>query len=262
VEQNGSGRAPVVGLTSYREQARYWYWDHPAALLPQSYIDVVVAAGGAPVLLPPEPAAAPAVDVLDALVLTGGSDIDPRHYGADPHPRTGPPRPERDVTELAALHHALRRGIPVLGVCRGAQLLNVALGGTLHQHLPDAVGHDRHGAHPPMFGPIEVALAPGTVAESVLGATARVRCLHHQAIDRLGDGLVVSGRADDGTVEAVELAGHPFVVGVQWHPEQDTKDLRLVQALVTAAAASVAARAAGTDLVRARTAEIRGGVGA
>lgn len=233
---DASAPAPVVGLTSYREQARYWYWDHSATLLPDSYVDLVVAAGGVPVVLPAVPAAATAVDALDALVLTGGSDIDPAHYGAAAHPSIGPARAERDRTELAAVRIALRRGIPVLGICRGAQLLNVALGGTLHQHLPDVVGHDRHGATPPVFGTIDVALEPGSVVGTLLGATAQVRCLHHQAVDRLGDGLVVSARADDGVVEAIELAAHPFVVGVQWHPEQDLTDTRLMRALVAAAA--------------------------
>lgn len=238
-------RAPVVGLTSYREQARYWYWEHSATLLPDTYTDLVTAAGGVPVVLPAVPAAAAAVEALDALVLIGGSDVDPRRYGAVPHPRTGPPRPERDGMELAALDVALRRGIPVLGVCRGAQLLNVALGGTLHQHLPDVLGHAGHGAPPPLFSPTEVQIDTTSVVGSVLGPSATVNCLHHQAIDRLGTGLVVSARAADGTVEAVELAGHPFVVGVQWHPEQDLTDLRLARALVAAAGAAAAVPVSG-----------------
>ncbi|NMH90864.1 gamma-glutamyl-gamma-aminobutyrate hydrolase family protein [Pseudonocardia bannensis] len=221
----------------YGERARYWIWDHEAALLPRSYVDVVIASGGAPVLLPPVPAAAGAVDALDGLILTGGPDIGPVHYGADPHPETGAVRPERDAAELAVVRRALPRGLPVLGVCRGAQLLNVSLGGTLTQHLPDVLGHHRHNPAPGVFGPTAVRLSPGSRAAALLGERALVHCHHHQAIDRLGEGLVASGRAEDGTIEAVELAGHRFAVGVQWHPEQDVTDVRLVTALVDHATA-------------------------
>jgi gamma-glutamyl-gamma-aminobutyrate hydrolase PuuD len=205
-------------------------------LLPRTYPDVVLAAGGVPVLLPPVPDAAAAVDRLDALVLAGGPDVGPDRYGAAPHPRTGTPRPERDAAELAALRRALERGIPVLGVCRGAQLLNVGLGGTLLQHVPDAVGHSGHNPSPGVFGTVAVTLEPDSRVGVALGPEVTVRCHHHQALDRVADGLVVTGRAADGTVEAVELAGSPFVVGVQWHPEEDATDVRLMAALVTAAA--------------------------
>ncbi|WP_103382243.1 gamma-glutamyl-gamma-aminobutyrate hydrolase family protein [Pseudonocardia dioxanivorans] len=228
-------RPPVVGLTAYRERARYWFWDHSATLLPDTYVEMVVAAGGAPVLLPPDPAAVGAVERLDALVITGGSDLDPARYGALPHEKTQPARPRRDATELAAVRAAVDRGIPVLGVCRGAQVLNVALGGTLHQHLPD-LGATAHGARPPEFATVDVALDAGSTVGRLLGDRVTVRCLHHQAVDRLGEGLRVTARAADGVVEAVELGGHPFVVGVQWHPEQDGADLRLVRGLVEAAA--------------------------
>lgn len=135
------------------------------------------------------------------------------------------------------LHRALERGIPVLGVCRGAQVLNVGLGGTLVQHVPDAVGHTGHNPSPGVFGTIDVALEAGSRVGAALGRQTAVRCHHHQALDRLADGLVVTGRATDGLVEAVELADAPFVVGVQWHPEEDATDVRLMAALVTAAAA-------------------------
>jgi gamma-glutamyl-gamma-aminobutyrate hydrolase PuuD len=199
-------------------------------LLPRTYPDVVLSAGGVPVLLPPVEAAAAAVDRLDAVVLSGGPDVAPARYGATPHPLTGRPRLDRDAAETAVLHRALERGIPVLGVCRGAQLMNVALGGTLVQHVPDAVGHTGHNPSPGVFGPVDVTLAAGSRVGAAVGPAVSVQCHHHQAIDRVADGLVVTGRAADGTVEAVELAGHPFVVGVQWHPEQDATDLRLVSA--------------------------------
>lgn len=226
-------RAPLVGITAYGERASYLVWDHPAVLLPRAYVDQVAAAGGVPVLLPPVAAAVPAVDALDALVLSGGPDIASARYGAAPHPATGKPRDERDATELAVLDTALARGIPVLAVCRGAQLLNVVLGGTLAQHLPDTLGHSGHGPSPGVYGATTITLDPAGRAGAAVGATVVGQCHHHQGIDRLADGLVVTGRAADGTVEAVELAGHRFVVGVQWHPEQD--DPRLFAALVAAA---------------------------
>jgi gamma-glutamyl-gamma-aminobutyrate hydrolase PuuD len=237
VGSNGSSARPVIGVTAYGEQARYGVWDHEAVLLPRTYPDVVIAAGGVPVLLPPVPESAAAVDRLDAVVLAGGPDVGPDRYGASPHPRTGRPRPERDAAELAVLHRALERGIPVLGVCRGAQVLNVGLGGTLVQHVPDAVGHSGHNPSPGVFGTVEVSLEAGSRIAAALGPTATVRCHHHQALDRVAEGLVVTGHAADGLVEAVELAGAPFVVGVQWHPEEDVTDVRLMAALVTAAAA-------------------------
>lgn len=236
---NGSsppaGPRPVIGITAYGEHTRYGVWDHEAVLLPRTYPDVVIAAGGVPVLLPPVPDSAAAVDRLDAVVLAGGPDVGPDRYGAAPHPRAGHPRPERDAAELAVLHRALERGIPVLGVCRGAQVLNVGLGGTLLQHVPDAVGHSGHNPSPGVFGTIEVALQADSRVGTALGPRLTVLCHHHQALDRVADGLVVTGRATDGTVEAIELSGTPFVVGVQWHPEEEKTDVRLMSALVTAA---------------------------
>ena len=226
---------PVVGLTAYGERAAYGVWDHDAVLLPRTYTDVVVAAGGVPLLLPPLVESAAAVDRVDAVVISGGPDVSPDRYGAQPHPRAGAPRPERDAAEAAVLRRALERGIPVLGVCRGAQVLNVELGGTLLQHVPDAVGHAEHNPSPGVFGTVAVELEPGSRVGAAVGPAVSVLCHHHQALDRVADGLVVTGRAEDGTVEAVELDGHPFVVGVQWHPEQDATDVRLFTALVTAA---------------------------
>ncbi|OLT14447.1 hypothetical protein BJF78_18935 [Pseudonocardia sp. CNS-139] len=237
---------PVVGITAYRERVAYGVWDQHVAMVPGTYPDAVVAAGGVPVLLPAAPGVEAAVDRIDALVLAGGPDVDPARYGAAPHPATGAPRPERDAAETATLHRALARGIPVLGVCRGAQVLNVALGGTLVQHVPDAVGHTGHNPSPGVFAPTTVALTPGSRVAAALGTAATVLCHHHQALDRLADGLTVTGRAADGLVEAVELAGHPFVVGVQWHPEEDATDHRLMDELVRAVRAASSGGAAGT----------------
>jgi gamma-glutamyl-gamma-aminobutyrate hydrolase PuuD len=204
-------------------------------LLTRTYTDIVAAAGGIPVVLPPLVEAAGAVARLDALLLSGGGDVAPGRYGAAPHLRTGRPDPQRDAAELAALDAALAARLPVLGVCRGAQLLNVARGGTLHQHLPDVVGHDGHNPTPGAFTDVDVRLDPAGKVGAALGPHLRVRCHHHQAVDRLAPGLAATGWAADGTVEAVEMPDRPFVVGVQWHPEEDIAELRLVAALVVAA---------------------------
>jgi len=243
---NGGSR-PVIGLSSYAEPATWGRWvDQPAALLAMNYVAQVAAAGGAPVLLPPVPGAAEVVARLDALVLTGGADIGPAAYGAPAGPYTGPLEPGRDTAEFALLAAALRRGLPVLAICRGLQLLNVASGGTLHQHLPDLVGNDVHRARPGSFGAHEVNVAPDSRLGAVLGPAVpggelrfSVPTSHHQAIDRVGDGLVPVAWADDGTIEAVEPAGtgrEPFLLAVQWHPEAGA-DPRLFQALLAAARA-------------------------
>ena len=229
--------APVVGITATIERSRHGVWDRDVVLLTRTYTDIVVAAGGVPVVLPPLVESAQAVARLDALLLSGGGDVAPDRYGAAPHPRAGRPDPQRDAAELAALVAALAAGLPVLGVCRGAQLLNVACGGTLHQHLPDVVGHDGHNPTPGAFTDVDVRLDPAGRVGAAIGPQVRVRCHHHQAVDRLAPGLVATGWAADGTVEAVEHAARPFVVGVQWHPEEDIADLRLVAALVAAARA-------------------------
>jgi gamma-glutamyl-gamma-aminobutyrate hydrolase PuuD len=227
---------PLIGLTTYRERAKTLVWDTEFALLHNVYVDAVARAGGIPVLLPPqEHGAAEVTARLDALVLSGGSDIDPERYEQQPHQHTKVVRPWRDEWELRLLKHALDGNLPVLGVCRGAQLLNVALGGTLDQHLPDTVGHAGHCPEPGVFGEIRVNLRPGSVLAGALGPETKVACYHHQAIDKVAPGLEVAGWSDDGTVEAVEMPGRRFVLGVQWHPEQDGEDLRLFAALVTAA---------------------------
>ncbi len=230
---------PLIGISTYWESsAHYRVWRQPAALLPAGYPRIVQAAGALAVMLPPDdPAAAKeAVERVDGLVIAGGEDVDPRRYGAEPGPRTGPPAVERDGWELALIETALASGTPLLGICRGMQLLNVALGGTLVQHLPDEVGHTEHAAAEGVFGSHRILPVPGTRLAAAVPEAVDVPTYHHQAVDRLGDGLVASAHAvRDGTVEAVELPGASFVLGVQWHPEM-ADDTRVLRALVSAAA--------------------------
>ena len=242
-------RRPLIGLTTYRERAKTLVWDTEVALLHNVYVDSVARAGGIPVLLPPqEHGADEVIESLDALVLTGGSDVDPARYQQQPHQHTTVVRPWRDDWELRLLERALAADLPVLGVCRGTQLLNVALGGTLNQHIPETVGHQRHCPSPGVFGETRVTLHAGSVPAGLLGPEVNVACYHHQAIDKVAPGLEVAGWSDDGTVEAVEMPGRRFVLGVQWHPEQDGGDLRLFAALVTAAAEKKSADNQGASL--------------
>ena len=232
--------APIVGVTTYHQQASWGPWDRLAAVLPASYVDTVAAAGGCPVLLSPaqtgidtDEVASSVVGAIDALVLVGGGDIDPARYGQSADPATSGVDPGRDASELALLRAALAVDLPVLAVCRGMQLLDVELGGTLFQHVPDVVGHDGHQPARGFFADVEVTTEPGSAVAKILGEKATVACSHHQAIDRLGDGLVVTARSADGIAEAVELPGARFVVGVQWHPEEHGGQ-RLFRALVEA----------------------------
>jgi len=231
---------PRIGLSTYVERARWGVWDEVAALLPASYVEVVARAGGVPVLLPPivpvdvDGAATVVVAGLDGLVLTGGPDVDPERYGAPAHAETDVPRKERDAWEAALLRAALAVRQPVLAVCRGAQLMNVALGGTLHQHLPEVLGEPTHRPALGAFARVRMEVTRDSRLGAIVGEHTEGQCHHHQAIDRLGEGLVVSARAADGTIEAVELPGDGFVVGVQWHPEEDG-DEALFAALVRAA---------------------------
>lgn len=226
---------PVIGITTYLEQATFGLWDTQAAVLARGYLDGVVNGGGVPVLLPPVGAvSADLLSRVDGLVVAGGADVDPVHYGAERAPETGPARPDRDHSEHVLIEAALANGVPLLAVCRGMQLLNVVLGGTLHQHTPDVVGNDEHLPSPGVFGTVSVKVLPDSRLSRIIGSDVDVHCHHHQSIDTLGTGLVSVAWAGDGTVEAVELAEPDFVLGVQWHPEENGTDSRLFQALVRA----------------------------
>jgi putative glutamine amidotransferase len=226
---------PVVGITSYVEQARWGVWDVPASVLPFRYVERVEAAGGTAVVLPPSAAAdAEVLQRLDAVVFAGGADLDPGLYGEEPHPETTGLRPERDAAEVPLMKAALDRDVPLLGICRGMQVLSVVRGGSLVQHLPDAVGHDRHRPAPGTYGLHDVRLERGSLAHRLLGDQVSVPSYHHQGLASAGD-LSVTGWADDGTPEVVEDPSLRFAPGVLWHPEGGD-DLRLFEALVSAAA--------------------------
>ncbi len=223
---------PVIGITSYAEEARWGVWEAPAALIPLAYVQAIERAGGRPLLVPPTlEGLEETLDALDGLLLSGGSDLDPDTYGADAHPETNGVRPERDRAELALLEAALARDMPVLAVCRGSQVLNVARGGDLVQHLPEAVGHDRHKHTPGVFADHDVEVLAGTRLHDLVGDHAPVKSHHHQGFGTIGEGLRESARADDGTVEALEDPDRRFAVGVLWHPEAG-EDAALFEALV------------------------------
>jgi putative glutamine amidotransferase len=224
---SGSDKPPVIGLTTYLNRAKLGVWDVPASFLPAVYFQGVTAAGGVAVLLPPQPVdseiADRVLDGLDGLLITGGKDVDPAAYGQEPHPSTDQPGEQRDAWEF--------------GLLRAAQVLNVALGGTLHQHLPDVIGHSGHRAGNAVFNTLPVRTVAGTRLAAVVGESVDARCYHHQSIADLGEGLVVSGWDADGVIEALELPGQGFVLAVQWHPEESLDDLRLFSAIVEAAQA-------------------------
>ncbi|MYS16772.1 gamma-glutamyl-gamma-aminobutyrate hydrolase family protein [Streptomyces sp. SID4982] len=226
------GGRPLIGVSTYLEAGARWRgWELEAALLPAAYPRLVSRAGGLPVLLPPDdPSLAPEVVArLNGVVIAGGPDIDPARYGAARTPRCGPPAPERDAWELALIEAALAARVPLLGICRGMQLLNVVLGGTLVQHL------DGHAEAVGVFGAHPVRPVPGTLYAAIEPDDTSVPTYHHQAVDRLAPGLIPSAHAADGTVEAVELApAEGWVLGVQWHPEMGT-DERVMRALIAAA---------------------------
>ncbi|MFF7750320.1 gamma-glutamyl-gamma-aminobutyrate hydrolase family protein [Streptomyces sp. NPDC007971] len=227
---------PLIGVSTYLEAgARWGVWELDAVLLPSGYPHLVQRAGGLAFLLPPDAPgrAAAAVRRLDGLVIAGGPDVDPSRYGAERSPRTGPPAPERDAWELALIEAALAAHVPLLGICRGMQLLNVALGGTLVQHL------DGHTEAVGVFGRHRVKPEPGTLYGGIVPEETSVPTYHHQAVDRLGAGLLPSAHAEDGTVEAIEVPpGRGWALGVQWHPEMG-EDLRVMRALVDAASTAL-----------------------
>ncbi len=228
---------PLIGLSTYREQARWGVWDQPADLLPTSYAAAVERAGGVPVLLPPQdPASAVAATArLDGLVITGGADVDPGRYDAEPAPQTVAWRSDRDAWELALLDAADAADLPVLGICRGMQVMAVHSGGALDQHLPDVVGHETHSPGGDEYGNVEVSTCPGTRLRMLVGDRSNVSCHHHQGV-REHPGFEVAAYAEDGTLEAMEDPGERFRVAVQWHPET-REDAGLFTGLVAAAAA-------------------------
>jgi putative glutamine amidotransferase len=240
---------PVIGICAAPERARWSVWDQEALLVPRGYAAAVQRAGAMALLLAPDVEVAKdpeqALALLDGLMLAGGADIDPAAYGASAHPETVGTAPERDAFEIALVRAAIGSDLPVLGICRGMQLINVACGGTLLQHLPERLGHDGHRRSIGSFehSDHDVELVPGSLAARVAGEHTHIALSHHhQGVDTVGKGLVVSGRASfDGLPEALEMPGKRFVLGVQWHPEADERS-PVVGALVEAAAAALATR--------------------
>lgn len=238
-----SAARPVIGITTYQAASASWGTsrDRPAALLPQSYVDKIRAAGARAVLLPPDDADADVLDRLDGLVLAGGPDIAPERYGTGEAREQTVVQPDRDSGELLLAAAAIARDLPTLGICRGMQVLAVAYGGTLHQHLPELVGHDGHRATAGGYTPRTVRIAAGSRLATLLGEEADVLCYHHQAVADPGT-LIVTAYADDGVVEAVEDPARRFLIGVEWHPEAG-EDLRLFQALARAASGDAGTQA-------------------
>jgi putative glutamine amidotransferase len=229
---------PLIGITAYAEPSVRWgVWDLPAALIPLAYVQAIESAGGRALLVPPsEEGIEETLDALDGVLFSGGSDIDPGAYGQEAHPETNGVRPDRDRGELALLTAALERDMPVLAVCRGSQVLNVARGGDLVQHLPEVVGHDTHKHTPGSFADHGVELEPKSRLGGLLGDRAPVKSHHHQGFGRVGEGLVETAWAEDGTIEGLEDPGKRFAVGVLWHPEEG-EDAALFRALVDEARA-------------------------
>jgi gamma-glutamyl-gamma-aminobutyrate hydrolase PuuD len=228
---------PVIGITTYLTTARWSYWELPAALIPESYVRSVAQAGGVPLLVPPSSGDGfeEILDALDGLVFSGGSDLDPELYGEDAHPETTGVIRERDDFELALMKAALDRDLPVLAICRGSQVLNVALGGGIEQHVPDRVGNDVHKEIPGVFAEHDVEVRAGTRLASIVGARTRVKSHHHQSFTGVGNQLQVTAHAEDGTPEGLEDPTRRFTLGVLWHPEEG-EDLALFEALVAEAA--------------------------
>jgi gamma-glutamyl-gamma-aminobutyrate hydrolase PuuD len=222
---------PVIGITTYLTPAAWGAWELDAALVPASYVRAVARAGGAPLLVPPGASYEETLDAVDGLIFSGGSDLDPELYGEQAHPETNGWVRERDDFELGLMEAALARDVPLLAICRGSQVLNVALGGDLEQHVPDRVQSDVHKETPGVFADHDVAVLPETKLSSIIGARTEVKSHHHQGYGELGSGLREAARAPDGTVEALEDPTRRFTVGVLWHPEEG-EDLALFEALV------------------------------
>lgn len=236
---------PIVGITSYAQEASFGSWTLPVALVPLDYVDAVERAGGRALVIPPsEEGVDETLDVLDGIVFSGGADLAPSTYGADPHPATDVPQQRRDAAELALVRAALERDLPILAICRGSQLLNVARGGDLVQHLPEVVGDERHRETPGTFSRHAVRIDDHSRLGRLVGAHTPVLSHHHQGLGRVGAGLRESAWAGDGTLEAIEDPSRRFVVGVLWHPEAG-EDAALFEGLVEEALAYRQERRAG-----------------
>ena len=221
----------MIGITTYAEEASWKGWTAPAAFTPLVYVDAIEHAGGRALLVPPSSEAIEeTLDALDGIIFSGGGDLDPETYGAEPHPETNGVYAERDSAELVLLQAALARDMPVLAVCRGSQVLNVARGGDLVQHLPEVVGHERH-RDPGAMTDHDVTVKPESRLGTILGDRAPVKSSHHQGFGRLGEGLQEAAWAEDGTIEALEDPSRRFALGVLWHPEEG-QDFALFKALV------------------------------
>jgi putative glutamine amidotransferase len=225
---------PVIGVTTYMTRARWGVWDVEAALLPAAYVTSVQRAGGCALLVPPGGDVEDVLDRVDGLIFSGGSDLDPELYGQEPHPETKDVTTERDRFELDLLRAALARDLPVLAVCRGSQVLNVARGGDLEQHLPDVVGDEKHKHTPGVFADHDVRVDEASRLAGIVGGHAPVKSHHHQGYGRIGEGLRQVAWAEDGTVEALEDPRARFALGVLWHPEEG-EDAALFEALVSEA---------------------------
>ncbi len=229
---------PRIGLSTYRTPGQMTIYDGELAVLPSQYIECVTRAGGLAVMIPPQPLtikdATSILSGLDGLIITGGADINPSRYGQERGPHTAEPEDLRDSLEDTLLSSAREMGMPILGLCRGAQMLNVHLGGTLHQHLPDVVGHDRYQVGDGVFHPEPMTITEGSLLHTILGETEVAgHVYHHQAIDQVAPGLEVSARGFDGTIQAVEMEDYPFGLAVQWHPEENLDDVRIFQGLIS-----------------------------
>ena len=232
---------PLIGLTTYRQRSQTGVWDVDAAFLPSEYFDAVNRAGGIAVLIPPQVVdtadAKRILSGLDGVIISGGRDVDPALYGQQPGEHTDKPDQKRDALELAIYEVAIEQNIPFLGICRGQQVLNVKRGGTLLQHLPDVVGSTKYQLGNAEYTIAKIHVSPNTLLSHALNGDETVTgaLYHHQGIDQVGEGLTVVAKSEDGIVEAIELANHPFGLAVQWHPEHTPEDNRLFEALIEAA---------------------------
>jgi putative glutamine amidotransferase len=248
LETTDAAVKPIIGLTTYLEHAGTdGCGTVSAAFLPETYLAPIIAAGGVPTLLPPQPVAPGVIEVLvsrlDGLVIPGGWDVDPALYGQEAHAETDKPRPERDAWEQALIREAIRQDIPLLCICRGEQLLNVTLGGTLHQHLPDVIGTGHYQLGGYEFNRIQVEIRQGSRLEQLIGATpGPVPVSHHQAVDKLGEGLVAAAWTGDQVVEAIEYPASTFAMGIQWHPEELPEDFGLFRGFIEAARGKLLSR--------------------